>query len=413
MENYEGENKETKKFSIKKLLIAILLFALTVVISNLISIKVNNRVIITNREYKELKNFYEENAKLKSVENYLDENYLRDIDKDLIKTGQLKGMVRSLEDPYSVYLTEEEFNSMIEETSGSFGGIGVVVTPGEDNLITVVSPVEGTPGDKIGIKTGDKIIRVNDKDFSAEEMEDAVKEMKGEPGTKVNISILRAEGNGNKEELNFDITREKIKVETVVSEELEDNIGYIRISSFDKNTHEDFKTHLSSLEKENSLDGLVIDLRNNPGGLLDVTSDIANEFLDKGVIVYTEDKHGERQYLNSDRKSNEIPIVVLVNEASASASEILAGALKDRDRGKVVGTTTFGKGIVQRLQDFPDGTGIKLTVSEYFTPKGIQIHNKGVIPDVEVEIPEGVVEIGPENLKDDTQLQKGIELLRK
>lgn len=412
MENFNG-NKETKKFSIKKLLIAILLFALTIVISNLISIKVNNRVIITNREYTELKNFYEENAKLKSVENYLEENYLRDIDKDLIKTGQLKGMVRSLEDPYSVYLTEEEFNSMIEETSGSFGGIGVVVTPGDDNLITVVSPVEGTPGDKIGIKTGDKIIRVNDKDFSAEEMEDAVKEMKGEPGTKVNISILRAEGNGNKKELNFDITREKIKVETVVSEEIEDNIGYIRISSFDKTTHEDFNMHLSSLEKEKSLDGLVIDLRNNPGGLLDVTADIANEFLDKGVIVYTEDKHGERQYLNSDRKSNKIPIVVLVNEASASASEILAGALKDRDRAKVVGTTTFGKGIVQRLQDFPDGTGIKLTISEYFTPKGIQIHNKGVIPDVEVEIPEGVIEIGPENLKEDTQLQKAIELLRK
>jgi C-terminal processing peptidase-3. Serine peptidase. MEROPS family S41A len=206
------------------------------------------------------------------------------------------------------------------------------------------------------------------------------------------------------------LTREIIKLVSVKSNMLENDIGYIRITSFDKNTAEDFKKQLKDIESSGAK-GLIIDLRNNPGGLLDVCADIADQLLDKKVIVYTQDKYGKKEYLYSDSSMTKLPVVLLVNEGSASASEILAGAIKDYQRGTIVGTTTFGKGVVQRLKDLPDGSGLKITVSEYFTPNGTNIHGIGIKPDIEVELNEGVKDIGPDYLDQDNQLQKAIEVL--
>ena len=254
-----------------------------------------------------------------------------------------------------------------------YGGIGVVVTPGEDNLITVVSPIEDTPGERAGIKPGDKIIKVDGEEFTADEMDEAVKKMKGQPDTSVTITILRTDKNGNNQQIDLKIVREQIRLQTVKSDVIEGNIGYIKISSFDELTYDDFKKQLDSLMNKN-ISGLILDLRNNPGGLLDVCVDIADELLGEGIIVYTQTKDGEKQYEYSNKKHVDIPLVVLVNEGSASASEILAGAIKDHNRGVLIGNKTFGKGIVQRIRQLKDGSGFKLTVSEYFTPKGINIH---------------------------------------
>lgn len=399
---------KNRKIRSRFIVLLIVTNILTFILSSFVSLRLNPIALISG----EFKENYSRYSKVMQTEKYIKNNYLRDTNDEDLLNGQLKGLVASLEDPYSSYLTEEEFTRLLEQTSGSFGGIGVVVTPGEDNLITVVSPVKGTPGERAGIRTGDKIIRVNGKEFTGETMEDAVKEMKGEPGTEVKIDMIRKIDESNVEEIQIKITREEIRVETVRSELIEKDIGYINLSSFDDKTYIDFKKELDEFETK-EIKGLVLDLRNNPGGLLNVAAEIADEFLGKGDIVYTETKDGKREYLKSDKGQVKYPIVVLVNEGSASASEILAGAIKDRDRGKIVGTTTFGKGVVQILQDLPDGSGLKLTISEYFTPSGINIHGIGIEPNVEVENKQDLAELGPGNLKEDIQLQKAIEVLKK
>ena len=350
-------------------------------------------------------------SKVQNIKTYIKNNYLREVDDEKMLEGQLKGMVQSLNDPYSVYMTSDEFASFAQETSGVYGGIGVIVTPGEDNLITVVSPIEDTPGERAGIKTGDRIIRVNGVEYSAENMDEAVKVMKGKPKTKVTITIMRLDKEGNNQTLDLDIVREEIRLITVKSNIIDNNIGYIRITSFDELTYKDFKENLSKLEKSN-IKGLIIDLRNNPGGLLNVCAEIADELLGAGDIIYTQTKDGTREYLKSDKNQITIPIVLLVNEGSASASEILAGAVKDHQRGELIGTKTFGKGVVQRIRELSDGSGIKLTVSEYFTPNGTNIHGIGITPDIVLELNEGVENIGPGYISEDNQLQKAVEVIK-
>lgn len=242
-------------------------------------------------------------------------------------------------------------------------------------------------------------------------MDEAVKVMKGEPDTEVVLTIMRTEKDKERETFDLDITREIIRIETVKSDLIEDNIGYIKITSFDDLTYRDFKAELDGLG-EKDIKGLVIDLRNNPGGLLSRTVQIADELLGKGDIVYTQTKDGTRFYEKSDKDMVDYPLAVIINGGSASASEILAGAVKDRERGTLVGTTTFGKGVVQRLHDLPDGSGIKLTISEYFTPNGINIHGIGIDPDIEVELNEDVEIIGVENIENDNQLQKAVEQVK-
>ncbi len=401
-----------KKRNILFFIILLLLTnAITFGITNVLTLKFDDKVIIPAVEYEQLYTTYQNYSKVSYVENIIKENYLKDVDDEVLLEGQLKGLLQSLEDPYSQYLTSDEYQSLTEQTSGTYGGIGVIVTPGDDNYITVVSPIEDTPGERAGLKTGDKIIKVDGKDYSAENMDAAVKVMKGEPNTKVTLTIMRTDSEGNSETMDIEIVREIIRIVTVKSNILDDKIGYIKITSFDGITYEDFKADLNELEKRN-IEGLIIDLRNNPGGLLDVCKDIADELLGEGDIVYTETKDGNREYLRSDEDMIDIPLVILVNEGSASASEILAGAIRDHNRGVLIGTTTFGKGVVQRIIPFDDGSGIKLTISEYFTPNGINIHGIGIEPDIVVELPDDVDAIGVDNIDGDLQLQKAIDVIK-
>ncbi len=399
----------SKKKVISLIVILLLITNLTTFgVTNLMSVSFNNKAYIPKAEYNQLKAVYNKFSKVMAVENYVKENYLRDVDESKLIDGQLKGLLASLEDPYSAYMTEDEFASLIQQTSGTFGGIGVVVTPGEDNLITVVSPIEDTPGERAGIKSGDKIIKVNGTEFLGENMDEAVKVMKGEPNTKVTLTIMRKDREGKNEVLDIEIIREMIRLVTVKSSIIDDNIGYIKLTSFDDLTYKDFKAELDKLGK-NNIEGLIIDLRNNPGGLLDVCTQIADELLGAGDIVYTETKSGDREYIKSGKSMVNYPLVLLVNGGSASASEILAGAIKDHNRGILIGTTTFGKGVVQRIRDLQDGTGLKLTISEYFTPNGINIHGIGIEPDIVVELPEDIETIGVDNLKEDNQLRRAVE----
>ncbi|NLL81704.1 MAG: S41 family peptidase [Tissierellia bacterium] len=400
-----------KKSIIFVIILLILTNLITFGLTNIIAIRLDDKVIISDRQYRQLVDAYEENYKVMEVKEYIDSSYLKEVDDKVLMDGQLKGLVQALEDPYSTYFTEDEFEILTQETSGVYGGIGVIVTPGEDNLITVVSPIEGTPGERAGLRTGDKITKVNGVEYFAENMDEAVAEMKGEPNTTVTLTILRSDKNNNSHTVDIGITREIIRLVTVKSELLENDIGYLRITSFDEITYEDFMKELDSLKKSN-IKGLILDLRNNPGGLLNICADIADEFLGKGDIVYTETRNGEREYLKSDRGMIDIPIVVLINEGSASASEILAGAIKDHNRGELIGTTSFGKGVVQRIRDLGDGTGLKITVSQYYTPKGTNIHGIGITPDIVIELNEEAEGIGPEFLEQDNQLQKAIEVIK-
>lgn len=409
---------EVKKMSNKKrnvffVVILLLTNFLTFGLSNTLSLQLNSKILLPKAEYEYLRSTADEFSKVQLVEGFIKENYLKEVDEKKFIDGQLKGLVATLDDPYSQYLTAEEFEDLTQETSGEYGGIGVIVTPGEDNLITVVSPIQGTPGEEVGLKPEDKIIAVDGKEFMAEDMDKAVKIMKGKPRTKVTLTILRRNKDGIGETFDVEVTREKIRLETVNSSVIEDGIGYINITSFDELTYKDFMKELKSLQAKN-VEGLVIDLRNNPGGLLDVTADIADELLGEGTIVYTETKDGEKEEYKSKASKIDTPLVVLVNGGSASASEILSGAIKDYDRGELIGTKTFGKGIVQRISPLPtkDGSAIKLTVSEYFTPKGTNIHGVGIEPDIVVELPEDIKIIGIENLKEDTQLQKALEVIK-
>jgi carboxyl-terminal processing protease len=400
-----------KKKIIGIILLLVVTNVLTFIFSNVLSLTYDNKVILPKDEYNQLSDMYKKYSKNLALEDFIKKNYLKNVDEETLANGELKGMFQSLNDPYSTYMTKDEFEDFTEHTKGIYGGIGVIVTPGDDNLITVVSPIDGTPGEKAGIKTGDKITKVNGKEFNADTMDQAVKVMKGDPGTKVNITIVRKDKEGNNKEMDITIVREEIRLQTVSSDIIEGNIGYINITSFDDLTYKDFKKEINGLMDKN-IKGIILDLRNNPGGLLDVCVDIADEFLDKGIVVYTQTRDGQKEYLRSDNDKIDLPLVVLVNKGSASASEILAGAIKDRGRGTLVGTTTFGKGIVQRIKQLSDGSGFKLTVSQYFTPNGINIHGVGIKPNVEVELPENVETIGVENLKNDTQLQKGLEILK-
>ncbi|MTI71525.1 MAG: S41 family peptidase [Firmicutes bacterium] len=399
-----------KKALIGAIILVLITGALTFTVSNIIQIQVDDKVIVDRQKLELWKNSYEEHSKVYALEDYIKENFLNEItDKELLD-GQLKGMFDSLEDPYSMYMTKNEFDSFMDHTKGTYGGIGIIVTPGDDNLITIVSPIEDTPGERSGMKTGDKIVKVNGKEVTANEMDDAIKIMKGKPGTDVTITIKR-EINEETKFITMDITREEIRLISVRSNMLDNKIGYIRIIQFDEPVYEDFKKHLTKLQ-DKGMKGLIIDLRNNPGGLLDKCAEITDKLIGKSNIVYTETKKGEREYLKSDADKLDIPLVILVNGGSASASEILSGAVKDTNSGTLIGTKTFGKGIVQRIKKLSDGSGFKITVSKYFTPSGKSIHGVGIEPDIEVKLPEDIEQIGVDNIKEDIQLKRAIDVIK-
>ena len=376
----------------------------TFVVTNTIAISLGNKVVIAQKDFEAIKSM----DKLMGLKEYIKSNYVEGAEDNKLIEGAIKGMFESLGDPYSVYMTKEEFKNFNESTKGSYGGIGVIVSRSEDGYVTVVAPIEDTPGEKAGLKTNDKIIKVDDKDIVGIDLEEAVALMKGKKGTKVTLTVMR---DNVREPKVFVITREEIILKTVKSNIMENNIGYIRISMFDEDTGSEFKKALKELTSKN-MKGLILDLRQNPGGFINQCVDVADELLDEGLVVYTEDKEKKREDYKSGKGKLEVPFVVLIDEGSASASEIVSGAVKDRKAGLLIGVKTFGKGLVQSIEQLKDGSGIKLTTQKYYTPNGISINKVGIQPDIEVKALEPEEGQKPEDVKD-VQLERAVaELLK-
>lgn len=348
--------------------------------------------------------------KMKQLKTIIDEYYLDEVDEEEITEYTYKGMVAGLDDPYSVYYTKEEYESVQEYSEGVFSGVGIVLTQDtETNAITVVKPMKDGPAAKAGIKAGDILTKVEGEEIAAdEELTSVVSKVKGKEGTKVTLTFLR-----DGKEKDYILKRQEIQNPTVEYEMLENQVGYIKITEFNEVTVEQFDEALGDLN-EKGMKKLVLDLRDNPGGLLSAVTDIADMILPTGMIVYTEDKNGDRsEYEAKTEECVEQPIAVLINENSASASEILAGAIQDYDAGTIVGTTSYGKGIVQNIFQMGDGSAVKLTISNYYTPKGRNIHKKGIEPDVEVELKETLKDQTEIKKSEDNQLQKALEVLEK
>ncbi len=325
--------------------------------------------------------------KILKLEDTIDTYYYKtDIDKQQEADGMYKGLLDSLGDPYSVYYTEEELADLLSDTAGIYYGIGAYVSiDSEMNLPRISGVIPGTPAEKANLLTDDIIFQVDGESTQGLELDEVVSMIKGPEGTTVHLTLLRGAKN---DEVEVDVERSAVEVPTVSTELLGDNeeIGYLRITEFDDITPDQFREGMVELEAS-GIKGLIIDLRSNPGGSLQAVCEIARQILPKGLIVYTVDRNGNREDYTCDGKNKiTIPVVVLVNQYSASASEILAGAIKDYELGKLVGVKTYGKGIVQRIFDMKDGTAIKLTVSNYYTPNGNNIHGIGIEPDVEVEL---------------------------
>lgn len=347
--------------------------------------------------------------KLAVIEETLNEYYVGKLDKNEMEQGIYKGFVAAVGDPYTTYYSPTEFNTFKEKTSGVYAGIGVQMTLDKtDNSITVVDVFEGSPAEKAGMLPKDKIIGADGKVLTGDDYEIAPKLIKGKPGTNVQVTIFRPSENKQYE---LKIKRQNVTYPSVTHKMLEDNLGYIQIRQFEEPTYKQFKEALTDVESQGAK-GLIIDLRDNTGGVLQVTEQIADELIPEGVIVSTKDNKGKIEETLADKNYSDIPIVVLVNHNSASASEVLSGALKDHDRAVLVGTTTFGKGIVQSILPFNDGSAIKVTTSQYFTPSGVCIQGEGIEPDYKVELkPELMIKAKLE-ASEDIQLQKAIEILK-
>lgn len=323
--------------------------------------------------------------KLEALEEVIDKYYYKDEDIDIeeMTEGMYSGLVASLGDPYSVYYTAEEWKNMMADTEGIYYGIGAYLQlDTATGLAKINGVIADTPAEEAGLRENDIIYQVDGEMIQGLELSEIVSRIKGEEGTTVHLTVVRE---GEADYLEIDVERRKIESPTVKYEMYDNGVGYIQITEFDEVTTDQF-TEALAVVKGSGAKGLILDLRSNPGGSLPVVVDIARSILPKGLIVYTEDKYGKRdEYTCDGKKELDIPMVVLINGNSASASEILAGAIKDYDKGTLIGTTTFGKGIVQRVLPLTDGTALKLTISSYYTPKGNNIHGIGIDPDIECE----------------------------
>lgn len=343
--------------------------------------------------------------KLKLLEDTIGKYYLESVDEQTLEKGVYDGLVKALGDPYSVYYSAEELKELQDKTEGIYYGIGAYIGIDADtSLPRLTGIIEGTPAQESGLRAGDLLYKVDGEEVQGLELTQVVSKVKGEEGTTVHLTIIRE---GESDYLEIDVVRRKVESPTVNQKMLDNNIGYIQITEFDTVTLDQF-TEALAVCRGSGMKGLILDLRGNPGGNLNTVCDIAREILPKGLIVYTEDKNGKRTEYTCDG-TNQIkePLVVLVDSGSASASEILAGAIKDYGIGTLVGTTTFGKGIVQRIISLSDGSAVKLTVSNYYTPKGNNIHKIGIAPDIEEKFDgEAYYNDGVDN-----QLNKAIEVM--
>lgn len=347
---------------------------------------------------------------LKNIKSLLNKYYLNDIDEDKAIDGAIEGYVAALGDKYTEYIPKDEMKEYTQNLMGNYVGIGIYMTKNtKDNTIVVISPIKYSPAEEAGILPGDIITKIDGVEYNGDSMDAAANNIKGEEGSTVKLEIQRGQ-----EIKTFEITRKKITTNPVVAEKLENNIGYLEVSSFDENTAENFKAKYEEL-KSQGITSLVIDLRNNGGGLVEEALKIADYIVpkDKELLV-TVDKDGKEKVEKSKEDVLiDMPIVVLVNKNSASSSEILAGALKDLNEATIVGNTTYGKGVIQQLLQLKDGAGLKVTVEEYYTPNRTKINGVGIEPNEKVDLPSSVENPLAVERKDDTQLQKAIELLSK
>ena len=348
---------------------------------------------------------------LKRIKSTINRYYLWNdqIDEEKLKEGAIKGYVEGLGDEYTEYIPAEEMEDYTENITGNFVGIGIYMIADKDSgRVVVYYPITESPAEKAGVKAGDQIISVDGTEYTADDFNTIADYIKGEEGTTVNLEVER-----NGERIKFEIKREKINTNPITIEMLENNIGYLKLPSFDEDTSKDFEEKVKELQSQGA-QSLVIDLRNNGGGIVSEATDIADMLLDKGqTIISTVDKDDKKEITYSKKSTIfTMPITVLVNENSASASEILACSLKDNERAKIIGTKTYGKGIIQTLLSLTDGSGLKITTEEYYTPKGTTIHKVGIDPDEEVKLPDTVKSIYSVTKDEDTQLKKAIEILK-
>jgi carboxyl-terminal processing protease len=349
------------------------------------------------------------NKKLNKLESLIDEYYLEEVDESAFADGIYKGLMESLGDPYSVYYTKDEFAALMESSSGVYCGIGATVSQdAKTGVISIVKPFVSGPAYDAGVLPGDIIYKVNGEEVTGVDLSEVVSRMKGDEGTEVNITVVRE---NESEPIEMTIERRQIEVPTVEYEMLDNNVGYISVSQFEEVTADQFIKAVNDLDKKGQK-GLIVDLRNNPGGLLNIVVEMLDRLLPKGLIVYTQDKNGAKEefFSDGDEEFNK-PMVVLINGNSASASEIFAGAIQDYGIGTLVGTTSFGKGIVQSVIPLDDETAVKITVSKYYTPKGRNIHGTGIEPDVEVELKDDLKQKVVIEKSEDNQLQKAIDVL--
>lgn len=349
---------------------------------------------------------------LNRIKSVIEKNYLwkDEIDEQKLKDGAIEGYVKGLGDKYTEYIPKSEMKDFTENITGSFVGIGIYMIADEDNgRVIVYYPIPESPAEKAGIKPGDAIISVNGVEYTSDDFEKIADYIKGEIGTKVKLVIER-----DGKRLDFEITRQKIEVNPISSKIIKNNIGYINFPSFDSDSSKKLKEKIDDLVSKGAK-SLILDLRNNGGGIVDESTKIADYFLDKGkTIMTTKDNKGKEETEKTKTKiTYDMPLVVLTNENTASASEILTVALKENERAKVIGTKTYGKGVIQAVLTLSDGSGIKITTAEYFTPNGTEINKKGISPDIEVKLPDTVKNIYAVKENDDTQLNKAIEEINK
>lgn len=402
--------EEKKRFKVYKIIMLVVLVAFITFIITSISMyqyySNNNNLgkyLISSTDNNDIAN------KLEKYKSIIDKYYLGEINEEKLKEGAIKGYIEGLEDPYSEYISKEDMQDFMDDTTGNFVGVGIYMVKDEErNRVMVLSPIKDSPAEKAGILPGDLIVKVDDIEYTADDMSVLANKIKGQSGTTVKVEILR-----NTETKTFELKRESIKVNPVEGKKLENDIGYIEFNSFDEGTAEDFKNKFKELEKQ-GIKSLIIDLRNNGGGIVDEALEIADYIADKdSVLLYEVNKDNKEEVKKS--KNNPIinmPIIILTNKNTASSSEILCGALKDLGKAKIVGTKTYGKGVIQQLLSLPDGSGIKITSEKYLTPNKTEINKIGIEPDEKVELPESVTNILRVEEKDDTQLQKAIEMLK-
>ena len=341
------------------------------------------------------------------LQNIIDRYFLFDEDMTKLEDGIYAGMMNGLGDPYTVYYTKEEYKALNEDTEGKYSGIGAVVSQNPNTkIITIVKIFDNSPANDAGLQVGDIIYKIDGEEVAGTDMDILVKtKIRGEEGTSFKMTVLRGD---ERKEVELDLTRRSIEVETVAGKMLDNNIGYIAVSQFDAVTSEQFKSNIESLQSQ-GMTKLIVDRRGNPGGLLDQVVDMLDYILPDGLVLYTEDKYGKREEYYSDGSHElKIPMVVLVNENSASASEVFTATFRDFEWGTVVGKTTFGKGIVQNVLPLGDGTAVKITTQHYYPPSGYDLHKVGIKPDLEVDLNEGA-KIGTDS---DNQLSAAIDILK-